>query len=93
MANVVVYTRPGYGAPWERTVSELSRVPCVGEYLALRDARGRVTWNQVTLVVLIGFQSEETVTIDAEVFAVTAGYREEMALALHTPEAGPLPDR
>lgn len=85
MANVVVYTRPGPVAPWERTVREFSRVPGVGEYLALRDASQRVAWYQTTMVVLIGFQTAETVTVDAEVFAVAAAYREEMDLALHSP--------
>lgn len=84
MANVVVYTRSGDAAPWERTVREFSRVPGVGEYLVLPDASGRVAWFQTTLVVLIGFQSEDDVTIDAEVFAVAAGYREEMDLALRS---------
>ena len=84
MANVVVHTQPGHGALWERTVREFSRVPCVGEYLALEDASGQVTWFQTTMVVLVGFQADDTVTVDAEVFAVAAGYREEMDLALHT---------
>ena len=84
MANVVVYTRPEHATTWERTVREFSRVPCIGEYLALEDASGRITWFQTTMVVLIGFQADDTVTVDAEVFAVTAGYREEMDLALHT---------
>lgn len=84
MANVVVYTRSGPAAPWERTVREFSRVPCVGEYLALRDASKQIAWFQATMVVLVGFQTRETVTIDAEVFAEAAAYREEMDLALHS---------
>ena len=94
MANVVVYTRPEHTISWERTVREFARVPGVGEYLALEDANGNVAWFQTSLVVLIGFQTEDTVTVDAEVFAVATPHREEMDLALHAPGAAPrsLPD-
>lgn len=80
MANVVVSTRPGHAAGWERTVRELSRVPGAGEHLAPRVASGRVAWLQTTMAALIGFQPEESVTTDAERVAVAAAWREEMDL-------------
>ena len=56
MVKVFVHTRPTPQHEWQSEGRDLTRLPCVGEYVAM--GLGESDWHRVTLVVHAAYHAE-----------------------------------